>query len=132
MVNQRSYTRLETDIFANMYESTENKEIPCKVRNISEYGICFEAPKDAPCINLLHKGDGLAFQFVDSFRINDKVETDVLSEKSVIRHVTENKDGILFDKGNPEKLADSILAGEHASLASLTRDELMELVSGKA
>ena len=93
MVNQRSYTRLETDIFANMYESTENKEIPCKVRNISEYGICFEAPKDAPCINLLHKGDGLAFQFVDSFRINDKVETDVLSEKSVIRHVTENKDG---------------------------------------
>ena len=40
--------------------------------------ICFEAPKDAPCINCLRKGDGLGFQFVDSFRINDKVETVLL------------------------------------------------------
>ncbi len=93
MVNQRSYTRLETDIFANMYESTENKEIPCKVKNISECGICFETPKDAPYINRLREGDGLAFSFVDSFRMDDKIETDVLSEKSVIRHITEKKDG---------------------------------------
>ena len=93
MVNQRSYTRLETDIFANMYESTENKEIPCKVKNISEYGICFETPKGTPNIKNLHKADGLAFSFVDTFRLDDRMETDVLSEKSVIRHITEKKDG---------------------------------------
>ncbi|MCR4591233.1 MAG: PilZ domain-containing protein [Lachnospiraceae bacterium] len=93
MVNQRSYTRLETDFFANLYESTENKEIPCKVRNISECGICFEIPKDAPYKNRLHKGDGLSFHFVDSFKMNDEMETDVMSEKSIIRHVTEKKDG---------------------------------------
>ena len=93
MVNNRSYTRLETDIFANLYESTENKEIPCKVCNISECGICFELPKDTPYTNRLRKGDGLAFSFVDSFSIGDETETDVLSEKSIIRHITEKKDG---------------------------------------
>ncbi len=93
MVNNRSYTRLETDISANLYESTENKEMPCKVCNISECGICFELPKDAPFLNRLRKGDGLAFSFVDSFRIGDKTETDVLSEKSIIKHITEKKDG---------------------------------------
>lgn len=93
MINQRSYTRLETDIFANMYEISENKEIPCKVINISECGICFETPKDASYINRLREGDSLAFSFIDSFRIDDKMETDILSEKSIIRHITEKKDG---------------------------------------
>ena len=93
MVNNRSYTRMETDIFANLYESTENREIPCKVCNISECGICFELPKDAKYVDRLHKGDGLAFNFVDSFKMGDKTEMNVLSEKSVIRHITEKKDG---------------------------------------
>ncbi len=42
------------------------------------------------------------------------------------------EDRIVQLQESKRDLADSILSGEHASLASLSKDELMELVSGKA
>ena len=96
MVNKRLFTRLDTDISANIYEASENKDIRCIVRNISEYGICFEAPKDAPFVARIHEDDDLHFQFKDSFRIDDKMETDILTGRSRIKHVTQKKDRVLI------------------------------------
>ena len=96
MVNKRLFTRLDTDISANIYEASENKEIRCIVRNISEYGICFETPKDAPFVTRIHEDDDLYFQFKDSFRMDDKMETDILTGRSRIKHVTQKKDRVLI------------------------------------
>ncbi len=96
MVNKRLFTRLDTDIAANICESSENKEIRCIVRNISECGICFETPKDAPFVTRIRKEDDLYFQFKDTFRMDDKMETDVLTGRSRIKHVTEKKDRVLI------------------------------------
>ncbi len=96
MTNKRLYTRLDTDIYANLYEAIENKEILCRVKNISEFGICFETPTDAPFIERLQKGDDIRFQFVDSFRLDDKIKTEILSVKSRIKHITRKKDSYLI------------------------------------
>jgi len=96
MVNKRRFTRLTTDISANIYEASENKEIRCTVRNICECGICFEASKDAPFVTRLHKDDNLYFQFKDSFRMDDRMEMDILTGRSRIRHVTQRDDRVLI------------------------------------
>lgn len=74
MENKRQFARLDTDISANIYEASDNKVIRCIVRNISEYGICFETPKDAPFLTRIHEDDELYFQFKASIRMDDKIE----------------------------------------------------------
>ena len=96
MINKRLFTRLDTNISANIYEASENKEICCIVRNISEYGICFETKKDEPFVTRIRENDNLYFQFKDSFRMDDKIETSVLTGRSRIKHVTTKKDKVFI------------------------------------
>ncbi len=87
MIEQRFYPRTNVSFPAILNESDGNHEVPCTVKNISERGICFTIPKNAPYADRIRVGGSLHFQFIDSYRYGMGQTDDYISEDCQIKYL---------------------------------------------
>ncbi len=92
MSDNRSYGRARIEVDALIYEAQDNTEIPCKIDNVSERGICFRISLPEPKCANLRVGDTLRFQFTDMLTTHSTDEEVILSHKCIIRHLTQDDD----------------------------------------
>ncbi len=77
MNERREFYRLNTDISANLYIG--NKEISCRICDISERGICFEVGLEATAIlDNLKKGELIECQFFEDAESDDVITVKVV------------------------------------------------------
>ncbi len=87
MIEHRYYPRTNVSFPAILHESDGNHEVPCTVKNISEKGICFTIPKDAPYADRLRIRGSLHFQFIDNYRYGMGQNEEYISEDCEIKYL---------------------------------------------
>ena len=90
MHNRRDYTRINTNVLSTIYVSKDKAEIVCRVKNISEDGICFHVHKADLPKDFVHVGDTLGFQIIDTFIYGHEPITEILSDTCTVAHIEEN------------------------------------------
>ena len=94
MIDQRFYPRTSVSFPAILNESDGNHEVPCTVKNISEKGICFIIPKNAPYADRIQVGGSLHFQFIDNYRYGQSDNDDYISEDCEIKYLVSDEKSI--------------------------------------
>ena len=89
--DKRLYGRENVELSALVFTDRDHQEVVCSVKNISEHGICFELPVTEENKSRFRKGDTIEFQFVDSFMFGSQLETDMILDKCIVRHITEKE-----------------------------------------
>ena len=79
MAERREFYRLNTDISANLY--IDNKEVACRICDISERGICFEVDMKTtaiPILDIVRKGELIECQFFEDSESDDVITIKVV------------------------------------------------------
>ncbi len=87
MLDKRAYPRIDLSVPAILHDSRQNREISCKVKNISETGVCFEIPLEEKYIENVKNNEYIHFQFIDTYMYGKIEETNILSSDCLIRYV---------------------------------------------
>ena len=95
MKDQRMYRRSEVKLPAMLFVGDSCMEVVCNIRDISERGISFETILDDENRKRFHVGESLKFQFMDVFRFGEEKETNLLTKRCLIRHITEEEDHLI-------------------------------------
>ena len=90
MKDKRNFVRIKVDVPALLYENRGNRELSCRVSNVSEQGICFEVPRNEKGAAELSIGESVLFQFIDTLLPGKDKDMCVLCNSSQIRHIDVN------------------------------------------